>query len=248
MKILKLSQKGVDLNPNRFYVYEHLKPNTGEVFYIGRGTKNRAYQTRSRNNHWTNIVNKYGLEVNIVYKNLTSSEANQKEIELIDFYGFHNLCNMTSGGDANIVFKKETINKMSLAKFGNKNAFGHKCINLETKEKMKHYGNTFRVNTKHYQETKQQIAKSKTGQFHKEESKLKVSESLKLAYLQGRIISHYTGKKPWNYGISPSAETLEKQRLKKIGVKRKPHTEETKAKMRLKALNRKNNGNITTSA
>ena len=86
MKISKLSQKGVDLNLNRFYVYEHLKPNTGEVFYIGRGTKNRAYQTRSRNNHWTNIVKKYGLEVNIVYKNLTSSEANQKEVDLIDFY------------------------------------------------------------------------------------------------------------------------------------------------------------------
>ena len=113
---------------------------------------------------------------------------------------------------------------------------------------MKHFGNTNMLNKKHSQETKQQIAKSKTGQFHKEESKLKVSKSLKLAYLEGRIISHYTGKKPWNYGISPSAETLEKQRLKKLGVKRKPHTEETKVKMRLKALNRKNNGNITTSA
>jgi hypothetical protein len=249
MKITKLSQKGLELiKSNRFYVYEHLKPNTGEVFYIGRGTKNRAYQTRSRNNHWANIVKKHGLEVNIVYKNLTSSEANQKEIELIDFYGFYNLCNMTSGGDANIVFKKETINKMSLAKFGNKNAFGHKCLNLENKEKMKHYGNTFRVNTKHSLETKQQIAKSKTGQFHTKESKIKQSESLKLAYLEGRKQKHNLGKIAWNYGISPSAETLEKQRLKKLGVKRKPHTEETKAKMRLKELNRKNNGNITKSA
>lgn len=248
MKISKLSQKGVDLNLNRFYVYEHLKPNTGEVFYIGRGTKNRAYQTRSRNNHWTNIVKKYGLEVNIVYKNLTSSEANQKEIDLIDFYGFDNLCNMTSGGDANIVFKKETISKMSLAKLGNKNAFGHKCLNLENKEKMKHFGNTNMLNKKHSQETKQQIAISKTGQFHKEESKLKASESLKLAYLEGRKTRHNLGKPAWNKGISPSSETLEKQRLKKLGVKRKPHSEETKAKMRLKALNRQNNGNITTSA
>jgi hypothetical protein len=60
-----------------------------------------------------------------------------------------------------------------------------------------------------------------------------------LAYLEGRKISHFTGKKPWNYGKSPSAETLVKQRLKKLGVKRKPHTEETKLKMRLSALNRK---------
>lgn len=248
MKISKLSQKGVDLNPNRFYVYEHLKPNTGEVFYIGRGTKNRAYQTRSRNNHWTNIVKKYGLEVNIVYKNLTSSEANQKEIDLIDFYGFDNLCNMTSGGDANIVFKKETISKMSLAKLGNKNAFGHKCLNLENKEKMKRFGNTNRLNKKHSEETKSKISKSKLGQFLTKESKLKQSESMKLAYAEGRMIKHNLGKTPWNKGISPSAETLEKQRLKKLGVKRKPHSEETKAKMRLKALNRQNNGNITTSA
>jgi hypothetical protein len=248
MKITKLSQKGLELiKSNRFYVYEHLKPNTGEVFYIGRGTRNRAYQTRSRNNHWTNIVKKHGLEVNIVYKNLTSSEANQKEIELIDFYGFDNLCNMTSGGDANIVFKKETIDKMSLAKFGNKNALGHTCNNPENIEKMRHFGNSNMLNKKHSQKTKDKISISKIGQFHKEESKLKVSVSLKIAYLEGRKIRHNLGKPAWNKGISPSAETLEKQRLKKLGVKRKPHTEETKAKMRLKALNRKNNGNITTS-
>ena len=248
MKITKLSQKGLELNPNRFYVYEHLKPNTGEVFYIGRGTKNRAYQTRSRNNHWTNIVNKYGLEVNIVYNNLTSSEANQKEIELINFYGFDNLCNMTSGGDANIVYKKETINKMSLAKIGNKNALGHKCTNSENINKMRHFSNTNMLNKKHSEETKLNIAKSKIGQIHNKESKIKISESLKLAYLEGRKQKHNFGKVAWNKGISPSLETLEKQRLKKLGVKRKPHTEETKAKMRLKALNRKNNGNIAASS
>jgi hypothetical protein len=36
-KVTKASQKGLDLNPAKFYVYEHLKPNTGEVFYIGKG-------------------------------------------------------------------------------------------------------------------------------------------------------------------------------------------------------------------
>jgi hypothetical protein len=113
MKITKLSQKGLELNLNRFYVYEHLKPNTGEVFYIGKGCDKRAYQTRSRNNHWTNIVNKYGLEVNIVYNNLTNSEASQKEIDLIEFYGLNNLCNMTQGGEGCVSLKQESKDKIS---------------------------------------------------------------------------------------------------------------------------------------
>lgn len=128
MKITKLSQKGLELNPNRFYVYEHLKPNTGEVFYIGKGSKNRAYETRSRNNHWTNIVNKYGLEVNIIYNNLTNKEAGQKEIDLIEFYGLDNLCNMTQGGDGCVSLKQESRNKIS-------NSLKGKIQSQETKDK-----------------------------------------------------------------------------------------------------------------
>ncbi len=128
MKITKLSQKGVELNPNRFYVYEHLKPNTGEVFYIGKGCKNRAYETRSRNNHWTNIVNKYGLEVNIIYNNLTNQEAGQKEIDLIEFYGLDNLCNMTQGGDGCVSLKQESRDKIS-------NSLKGRLQTQETKDK-----------------------------------------------------------------------------------------------------------------
>ena len=128
MKITKLSKKGLELNPNRFYVYEHLKPNTGEVFYIGKGSKNRAYQTRSRNNHWTNIVNKYGLEVNIIYNNLTNQEAGQKEIDLIEFYGLDNLCNMTQGGDGCVSLKQESKDKIS-------NSLKGKIQSQESKDK-----------------------------------------------------------------------------------------------------------------
>lgn len=128
MKITKLSQKGLELNPNRFYVYEHLKPNTGEVFYIGKGCKNRAYETRSRNNHWTNIVNKYGLEVNIIYNNLTNQEAGQKEVDLINFYGLENLCNMTQGGDGCVSLKQESKDKIS-------NSLKGKIQTQETKDK-----------------------------------------------------------------------------------------------------------------
>lgn len=230
----------------KFYVYEHLKPYTGEVFYIGRGCRSRAFQTRSRNNHWKNIVNKYGIEVNIIYKNLSTSEANKKEQELIEFYGVENLCNMTSGGDCNIVIKKETKDKMSIAKIGNKNALGHKCNNLENKERMRHFANKNMLGKKHSEETKLLISKKSKGRILSDESKEKQSKSLKLAYKEGRMYSRVKNKPAWNRGISPSKETLEKQRLKKIGVKKKPHSQETKEKMRLAALNRKKDGNEST--
>lgn len=128
MKVTKASQKGLDLNPAKFYVYEHLKLNTGEVFYIGKGCEKRAYQKRSRNYHWLNTVNKYGLEVNIVYNNLTNSEASKKERDLIEFYGLNNLCNMTSGGDGCISLKQESRNKIS-------NSLKGKVQSQETKNK-----------------------------------------------------------------------------------------------------------------
>ena len=42
-----------------YYVYLHKKPN-GEVFYVGKGTKLRAWSKHGRNEHWNNIVKKYG--------------------------------------------------------------------------------------------------------------------------------------------------------------------------------------------
>lgn len=42
-----------------FYTYAHSKQEGG-IFYIGKGTRKRAYAMDSRNPHWHNVVNKYG--------------------------------------------------------------------------------------------------------------------------------------------------------------------------------------------
>lgn len=55
-----------------FYVYRHIRRDTGEVFYIGKGFKNRAYSFLNRNPYWHNIVNKCGFDVEIS-KTLKSS-------------------------------------------------------------------------------------------------------------------------------------------------------------------------------
>ncbi len=60
---------------NRFYVYTHSKLNTNEVFYIGKGSGNRAWSKSGRNNYWHNITNKYNYKVKILIKNLSEDEA-----------------------------------------------------------------------------------------------------------------------------------------------------------------------------
>ena len=82
---------------NIYYVYTHSV--NDEVFYVGKGRGNRATQTRSRNRHWWNIVNKHGKPVvNIIQDNLTDEDAYSLEIKLISEYGISNLSNVSEGG------------------------------------------------------------------------------------------------------------------------------------------------------
>ena len=112
---------------NNKVIYRHLKPN-GEVFYIGYGSKERAFHKNNRNNHWKNIVKKYGYEVQILKSNLTKKEAIELEIMLISYYGRIDLgtgilCNQTNGGDGgnNIIHHSdETKRKISKSNTGKK--------------------------------------------------------------------------------------------------------------------------------
>lgn len=82
-----------------FYVYVHKKPGTNEVFYVGKGKKNRAYTTKSRNNHWSNVVNKYGgFDVEVIKSDMTEKESFEFEKKTIQEIGIENLTNQTLGG------------------------------------------------------------------------------------------------------------------------------------------------------
>ena len=90
----------------QYYVYTHLNPTTKEVFYVGIGKGNRAWnQSAGRNKFWDSYVNKYGFEVEIVAENLTRNQAGKIEIELIAHLGRRQideggtLVNRSSGGD-----------------------------------------------------------------------------------------------------------------------------------------------------
>jgi len=90
----------------QYYVYTHLNPQTKEIFYVGIGKGNRAWNKGAgRNKFWENYVNKYGFEVEIMAENITRNQAGKIEIELIAHLGRRQieeggtLVNRSLGGD-----------------------------------------------------------------------------------------------------------------------------------------------------
>ena len=79
------------------YIYGHYKKDTGELFYVEKGSGKRAW-SKSRNKHWHNVVNKHGYVVKILEDGLTDEQAFSRERELIAEVGLNNLTNMLDGG------------------------------------------------------------------------------------------------------------------------------------------------------
>lgn len=208
-------------------VYQHIRLDTNEVFYVGIGkTVKRAYSKDRRNSHWKNIVKNTEYIVQIVLEDITWEEACQKEIELIKQYGRKDLnegtlVNMTDGGESGFMnFNEESLNKMRLAKLGSKQ-------NEETIQKR----SSSLKGKKRPSDVRDKLSKSKMGDKNP-----------------------MYGKKPWNKNISPSEEVKEKLRNANLGKKQSDETkmkrsnslkgrkfsEESIQKMRIAAQNRKN--------
>jgi len=127
---------------NNWYVYQHIRLDKNEPFYIGIGNKKnfaRAFEFSKdkRNEIWWKIYSKTNIYVEILYESLTKTEASLKEQELIKKYGRKDLnegslCNMTDGGDGgdgiwNCIRTEKTKKLLSEQKIGSKNPqFGKK--------------------------------------------------------------------------------------------------------------------------
>lgn len=131
-----MSPKGDDklqpLNPNekRFYVYIWVNDDKDEIFYVGKGSKNRYKDKgRERNKWFQHIVNKYNCHSEILVDGLTNDEALylEREVEIrCRKYGC-NLVNLTECGGAPPICAGE-----------NNPNFGHKWSD-EMKEKASKY-------------------------------------------------------------------------------------------------------------
>ena len=89
------------MQANNFYIYEHIRPDTNQVFYVGKGCGNRCNSLR-RNVHWKRIVAKAGgFTVRKIVENIDEELAflaEQERIDQLKRLGF-NLCNATNGGE-----------------------------------------------------------------------------------------------------------------------------------------------------
>ncbi len=158
-----------DMNSTRFYVYEHLRNDTGAIFYVGKGVGNRSNLSSRRNQHWKRIVAKAGgFSVRIASKNLNEELAFLVEIERIDQLkriGV-NLCNMTNGGEglSGYVVTDRVRKKLRERMLGNKISVGRK-LNELTKEKMSAVliGNKRSLGRVHSKETKEKMSAAQIG-------------------------------------------------------------------------------------
>lgn len=115
-----------------YYIYAYIRLDTNTYFYIGKGKNNRWKRSDNRSKYFLNILNSTDCVVEILYDNLTESDAFLKEMEIIEdlvlnegysiyipeFYEKDNekqLVNKTWGGEGttgyHIKQSQETINK-----------------------------------------------------------------------------------------------------------------------------------------
>lgn len=193
-----------------FYTYAHYKPDNS-VFYIGKGTRRRAWSKEYHNNYWNNIVAKYpDYKIEILARWETEKEAFDHEVFLIET--FRNmgikLTNVTNGGTGVVGYKhtKESIQKRLDAMQGY-------VVSEETKAKMRE---SSLGEKNHF-----------FGKNHSEDSKKKISEAKKA-----------NPSKPW-LGKPRSEETKKKIAESLFGKPRRKHTEEAKRKISLAKTGKK---------
>lgn len=107
-----------------FYVYGHVRNDTGEIFYVGKGRNGRAWYKHGRSEYWNRIVKKHGMSVIIIRENMTESDALDFEIETIAKIGRHKLCNLTDGGEGLTGYSptEETREKMRVCSTGRRHS------------------------------------------------------------------------------------------------------------------------------
>lgn len=127
-----------------FYIYLHRRDDTGEVFYVGKGTRTkkhqyqRASEASNRNVIWNRITAKTTYSIELVADFFIEEDCFDKERELISLYGKRVygglLSNLTDGGEGHAGLPKtaETVEKLRVASSGERHANWGKKLSAET--------------------------------------------------------------------------------------------------------------------
>jgi len=212
---------------NKFYVYEHIRLDTNEVFYVGKGTGRRAYESKGdrRSEHWKRVHNKAGSSVKLLIENVDEELAFLIEIERIDQLKRLNapLINKTVGGDGATGYKHSDFSKSKIS-------MSHKARYATMTKEEKSWSESKRNNAlagmKQYYSTHALPPKS-------DDIKRKISETKK---------ANPTGTGKWmnnssiNAKVSPSEIDKYTQMGWNLGMLRTHITEEYKQKLKSAAL------------
>lgn len=223
---------------NKFYVYEHWRPDKDVCFYVGKGGRKRAYFIhRKESVHHQRVVHKLArlglcVEVRLVCGTLDEKEAFALEIERIAFWRAAgvNLVNKTNGGEGASGNVPSAQMREKISKFWK----GRPNLKLRGR--------------KHSIETRQKISSSNKGRKVSEETRIKISVAQKgkprpeligrklspegMERLRNRVFTeeHRERISSAKKGIPKSEEHKRKLALASTG---KVQSEETKKKMSL---------------
>lgn len=137
----------------KYYVYQHIREDKNEIFYVGIGTRSkqdlkcntysRAYSKHIDNNIWLKIVAKTNWKFEILFESNNRKEVEQMEIKLIAKHGRKCdksgcLANLTLGGESNLGYKhtKEAKMKISQKLKGKKRGYSNVKYTPELRKKL----------------------------------------------------------------------------------------------------------------
>jgi len=187
-----------------FYVYEHIRRDTGAVFYIGKGRGGRHCSKRDRNQYWHNVVNKAGgFDSRVVIEDQSEELILLAEIEKINQLRMLGvtLVNLTDGGEGITGLKHSEESKLAMS------------------QKLKGKSH------KHTPESIEKIRQANTGVIFSDERK----EKLRQKALGRKMLPHV--REALNERMKSFKQSEEtKEHLRQVNIGRK-HTPEALAKM-----------------
>jgi hypothetical protein len=182
-----------------FYIYEHIRPDTNQVFYVGKGSGDRIREKRGRNAYWHRIVAKAGGFKSVKIVKTDNEElaylAEQERIDQLKRLGYK-LANLNSGGLGGIMASEETKQKMSKSHSGEKNArFNPNSIRQKRlRGELKVPKEVMSANMKANHWSKTGAYSPPKGVKRSEEIKLKLKEAHKIMPLKECPHCGYVGK------------------------------------------------------
>jgi hypothetical protein len=161
-----------------FCVYEHIRPDTNAIFYVGKGSHRRAYSKHRRNKHWNSVVAKAGgYSVRLIADEIEEDLSFLVEMERIDQLKRMGLTltNKTDGGEgpSGMRHTDEAKRKIAEAQMGEKHwTFGRE-ITDEHRAKLRFA----RLKFVYTDEIREKLSVAGKKRTHSEETKAKMSKS-----------------------------------------------------------------------